>query len=356
MFTQSADGATTARACVSIAAFALSGLIACETCSCSASGAALPGTAWELNGSTATPVAPAIPAQHRSTKQIAHAQSTAPPHASQQPTVASRDQSAPEKSPQPLPDADPRMVTLARLDKHVTVNWQDVSLQDAFAYLRDTTGADVMVLWIDEDNPTIGLRPDRRISLAATNQGLIDVLEKILERADTRAKGDGSTWQISDTGTLQIGPRERLNKWTRTYAYDVADVLLPAIDMFDPDDALLQHGIQPTGPVKTATSLPHRRLAAGMHDERAYPVRAEELRQIIVQTCEPAAWVENGGDAATILLHTVSKAFVVRAPDYVHRAIDGYRPTRTKGTRTFDREGTTSPAAKPAASPSSQSD
>lgn len=356
MFTRSVAGVTAARVSVTTFAFVLCGLIACETCSCSASGASLRGTAWELSGSTATPVATAIQTEPSPTP-AAHSRAVAPQHAAgQQQPVAPRDRSAIEKSPQPSPDADPRMVTLARLDKHVTVNWQDVSLQDAFAYFRDTTGADMMVLWIDEDNPTIGLRPDRRISLTVTNQGLIDVLEKILERADTRAKGDGSTWQISDTGTLQIGPRERLNRWTRTYAYDVADVLLPAIDMFDPDDALLQHGIQPTGPVKTATSLPHRRLAAGMHDERAYPVRAEELRQIIMQTCEPAAWVENGGDAATILLHTVSKAFVVRAPDYVHRAIDGYRPRRTKGTSTFDREGTTRPAARPAANPSSRSD
>lgn len=336
-------GTKTARVCLMATAFTACGLIACETCSCSASGASLPGTAWELTGTTATAAAPAAQATDIRTATFDDAQHLTRPLPTK-PLPNSTARAAPAGStPEASPDADPRMETLARMDRSVTVEWQDISLQDAFAFFKDTTGTDMMVLWIDEDNPTIGLRPDRRISLSATNQGLIDVLEKILERADTRAKGDGSTWQISDTGTLQIGPRERLNKWTRTYAYDVADVLLAAIDMFDPDDALLQHGIQSPYPVKTSTSLPHRRLAAGMHDERPYPVRAEELRQIIMLTCEPAAWVEHGGDAATILLHTVSKAFVVRAPDYVHRAIDGYRPTRSKGKSTFEQEGTQGP-------------
>lgn len=343
MVPRTAGGFTTARACVTAMSFAVGGLIACETCSCSASGAALPGTAWELRGATATPIpsatqTQAAPPPIQRTKVVELQSATV-----QQSSATPADRAADARTPQPSPHADPRMVTLARMDKQVTVEWRDVSLQDAFAYFRDTTGADMMVLWIDEDNPAIGLRPDRRISLVATNQGLIDVLEKILERADTRAKGDGSTWQISDTGTLQVGPRERLNKWTRTYAYDVADVLLAAVDMLDPDDGLLQHGIQSPYPVNKSTSLLHRRLAAGMHDERPYPVRAEELRQIIMQTCEPAAWVENGGDAATILLHTVSKAFVVRAPDYVHRAIDGYRPTRPRGPRAYEKEGTQGP-------------
>jgi len=336
MFTQSADGVTTARACVTMTAFALGGLIACETCSCTASGAALAGTAWELTGATATPIAPTTQAQanHPQASQVTAPQRT---HAQQQPHAMPADRAAGGKTLQPSPDADPRMMTLARMDKHVTVDWQDISLQDAFAFFKDTTGTDMMVLWIDEDNPTIGLRPDRRISLSATNRGLVDVLEKILERADTRAKGDGSTWQISDTGTLQIGPRERLNKWTRTYAYDVADILQFINDWLDPDDPLLFDFSRPSTNV-------HRRWAnAGFADDRPAEERAEELRQVIVMSCEPKAWFENGGEAASIIYQRGSRAFVVRAPDYVHRAIDGYHPMRPSRTITPARKVRPSP-------------
>ncbi len=234
----------------------------------------------------------------------------------------------------------------------MNVEWKDVTLKEAFEFIQQQTGVDLVVMWIDEDNPQLGLRPDRTISAIAKNLHVIDVIDKVLERADTRATGDGSTWQLSDSGTLQIGPRERLNKWTRTYAYDMADLFMPAMDMFDPDDALLKHGIQPTPALNPSTSLSHRRLAAGMHDERPFPERAEELRQIIMQTCEPKAWIENGGDAATIMLHRSSKAFVVRAPDYVHRAIDGYHdiPSRVIAPETSTPVKPPETAAQPGSS------
>ena len=52
--------------------------------------------------------------------------------------------------------------------------------------------------------------------------------------------------------------------------------------------------------------------------------RAEDLRQLIIASCEPDAWRENGGDS-TITWSLASRCMVVRAPDYVHRTIDGYR-------------------------------
>lgn len=306
------------------------GCVIASTCGLAARPVLGAGTAWELVGSTAG-------------EKPAAARPVADPAAGGSDVAAAPNETAATKThadeaPQP---ADARWTTFCKLDRALSVEWKDMPLADAFEFLRVQAGVDMMVMWIDEDNPTIGLRRERTISLSVERQGLIDVLEKVLERADTRAKGDGSTWQISDTGTLQVGPRERLNKWTRTYAYDMADLLMASHDMMDPDDALLTHGIQSTQPVNRSTNLLHRRLAAGMHDERPYPERAEELRQVIMATCEPKAWIDNGGDAAVILLHTVSKAFVVRAPDYVHRAIDGYHPTLKGRARVYEHEATT---------------
>ncbi len=334
-----ARGCTALASVASTIAWGAALFIACDTCSCSALGA---GTAWELVTSQPLEKQPAI--RPASDTEKAETQESAAPRSAQPPDRPSL--TVPQS-------ADARWTTLSKLDRSVSVEWKDVPLVEAFELFRVQAGVDMMVMWIDEDNPSIGLRRDRTISLIAQHQGLIDVLEKILERADTRAKGGGSTWQISDTGTLQVGPRERLNKWTRTYAYDMADLFMASHDMFDPDDALLQHGIQTPQSVNTSTSLMHRRYNAGMHDERPYPVRAEELRQIIMQTCEPSAWIDNGGDAASILLHTTSKTFVVRAPDYVHRAIDGYHPTLPGRTRVYEHDAgplrTPTPQQAPAA-------
>lgn len=289
-------GSTIATSMV-ISAWFLGLLIACETGSCSAWGK---GTAWELNGPH--PVEKAAAAQP---KPVPPAKSDTP-HA--QPVVP----------PQP----DPRMATLAKLAHQVTVEWKDEPLENALAFIQAETGVDMMVMWIDEDNPALGLRKERRISLVAKDQDVIDLLEKITERADTRAKGDGSTWQISDTGTLQVGPRERLNKWTRTCAYDVADLLQVIVDWIDPDDGLMFNDSHPF------TSAHRRWRDAGFMDTRHAEDKAQELRGVIVATCEPKAWTDNGGDAASILYQRGSRALVVRAPDYVHRAIDGYHPSR----------------------------
>ena len=53
-------------------------------------------------------------------------------------------------------------------------------------------------------------------------------------------------------------------------------------------------------------------------------MRAQEVVELIVGAIEPNAWARNGGDWASIKYH--DGALVVRAPDFIHRAINGYPP------------------------------
>jgi hypothetical protein len=47
-----------------------------------------------------------------------------------------------------------------------------------------------------------------------------------------------------------------------------------------------------------------------------------ELQNVLTTLVEPDQWVDNGGDAATIRFF--QNTFIINAPDYVHRQINGY--------------------------------
>ena len=72
---------------------------------------------------------------------------------------------------------------------------------------------------------------------------------------------------------------------------------------------------------------------------------------IILETIEPDAWLDNGGDAASIRYY--EGVLIIRAPDYIQRQIGGYpfapsrkssapaRPRTSAGDRTRGTTGTT---------------
>jgi hypothetical protein len=50
--------------------------------------------------------------------------------------------------------------------------------------------------------------------------------------------------------------------------------------------------------------------------------KVQQLVDIILETIEPDAWLDNGGDAASI--RYFEGVLIVRAPDYIQRQIGGY--------------------------------
>jgi hypothetical protein len=66
-------------------------------------------------------------------------------------------------------------------------------------------------------------------------------------------------------------------------------------------------------------------------ERRSEDEKSQQLMDIIVEQCEPEAWADNGGDAASMRYY--QGVLIIRAPDYIHRQIDGYpfapkRPAR----------------------------
>jgi hypothetical protein len=60
--------------------------------------------------------------------------------------------------------------------------------------------------------------------------------------------------------------------------------------------------------------------------------KVEQILDLILEIVEPDAWVENGGDAASIRYY--EGVLIVRAPDYVQRQIGGYPFAARRGRAT----------------------
>ncbi|GDX98699.1 hypothetical protein LBMAG48_11030 [Phycisphaerae bacterium] len=238
-----------------------------------------------------------------------------------------------------------RLEAATRLQRVVNVAWENAPLEQVFDQFEEAAGLTITPMWIAEpgtvparvitkprpgtteapaaqtpvptppppDEELFGLHKDTTITFKANSITLQHALEIVLSQADASVAGLGSTWQISSANTIQVGPRERLNRYVRIETYDVTNLL----------QVILDNRIANDDWVRAAPKSMFPRNA-GFADNRPTADRAEDLRQLIIASCEPDAWRENGGDS-TITWSLASRCMVVRAPDYVHRTIDGYR-------------------------------
>jgi hypothetical protein len=219
----------------------------------------------------------------------------------------------------------PQRDTLARMMQVASADFTEARLEDVMKYIQDASGADMDIFWMD-DRSGVGLDKDQTLSVKAKNITMLRFLEIVLERASTDFSGaGGNTWQMSESGAMQVGPKERLNKFRRLEIYPVRDLLTdvpnygdlaPNIDL---QSALQQGGQQGGGGGQSP-------FTGGNSDQdvptRSIDEKAEELKQILIELVEPEQWKDNGGDGASIRFFQSS--FLVNAPDYIHRGLNGY--------------------------------
>ncbi len=238
--------------------------------------------------------------------------------------------------------ANPRRETLMRLSRPVTIAFEDQRLEDVMAFLESFTGAPFETLWLDNVNAT-GFDPDMEVNLKFNDVSALDVVERILVRAGEDA-GDPESfaWQLSADGTFEVGPKDRLNQRKRLVMYDINDLIIEIPDYSDAPEFDLQSVLQASqgggggGGQSPFTGQTQDRDITPKQD------RADEIMLIITTLVEPDEWVANGGDGASI--RYFQNHLVVRAPDYVHRQIDGYpfwprnltRATYSEGRRNMD--------------------
>jgi hypothetical protein len=236
-----------------------------------------------------------------------------------------------------MPDAIPQRETLIRLSRPITVEFREQRLADVVAFLRDFSTAEIEPMWRD-DRQITGLDPDQLITVNAQNITVLRLIERILEQSQDEFTE--STWQMSDTGAIQIGPRERLNRWKRLELYDINDLLMEIPEFADVPLIDLNQALQGTGGGGGGGgggSSPFRGGEQDRQQERTNRrERAEELANLIRDIVETEQWNENGGTGGSIRVYGGN--LIVRAPDYMHRGIRGYPywPSTATASRTVN--------------------
>ena len=227
----------------------------------------------------------------------------------------------------------PQRVTLQRMMKRVTVNFEDASLRDAVAFIVQVTGAEIEPVW--DDGSGNGLDPEQLVAVHADDMTALDILERLLHQAsDGFGFGGGATWQMTEWGAMKIGPKEILNQDRYVRIYPISDLIYEIPDFTDAPKLDLNSVLQSSqggggqSPFQQNNDTDRERLTP---EERAQPIV-----DMLVNLVEPEQWEDNGGSGASVRYW--QGALLVNAPDYIHRGIDGYPywPAEYTVARTVD--------------------
>ena len=243
----------------------------------------------------------------------------------------------------------------------VSVAFDKTPAKTAFEYVAQQLGVPLIVRYAGEGGSE-GIDPELEISLSIEGAPAINVLERMLEICGTDSP---CTWQIRE-GFVEAGTKDRLAvpAARELRMYPIRDLLFepPTFDNapdFNLSSALSQGG-QGQGGGGSGGGFGGGGGGFGgggggggggfggggggsggggggiIGDPGEDPERpnveelADQLIEIIQQQCEPEAWEDAGGDWATMKYY--QGVLLIRAPDFVHRQIDGYpfKPQRPR--------------------------
>lgn len=228
--------------------------------------------------------------------------------------------------------------TMARMLKRIEgVELSETRLEDLISFIEGVADADLEPLWTDE-NGGEGLERETLISLKTPRRvTVLQLLEMTLEQADRAAGPDrASTWQLTDYGTMEFGPRELLNRRQRLEVIDIHDLLLTIPDYDNPPNFDLNTIFNQAGQGGGGGGQAPFQINQQQQEERNLEEDAQEIIDTIVAFVEPEQWADNGGTGGSI--RYFRQTLLVRAPDYMHRALSGYSwwPTVAQRAKTVD--------------------
>jgi uncharacterized membrane protein YgcG len=253
----------------------------------------------------------------------------------------------------------------ALLYADVTVAFDKTTAKTAFEYVAQQMGVPLVVRYAGEGGSD-GIDPELEVSLSLEGTPAITVIERLLEICGTE---EPCTWQIRE-GFVEAGTKERLAAPAarELRMYPIRDLLFqpPTFDNapdFNLGSALSQ-GNQGGGGGGGGGGFGGGGGGFGgggggiIGDPGEDPEReseeelADQLMEIIQDQCEPEGWVDAGGDWATMKYY--QGVLLIRAPDFIHRQIDGYpfapqRPRRSSMGGNSDAAGSSGKVSSPQA-------
>jgi hypothetical protein len=202
------------------------------------------------------------------------------------------------------------------------VKFIDHRLEDVLTFITEITGADIEPYWND-DTRVDGLEKDTLITLSANRISALRLLEMVLDKAgDTNgAFASGNTWQMTEWGTVECGPKEAIAKRQRLEVYSIDDLLWQIPDYEEAPTIDLQSVLQSSQGGGGGQSPFQNDQQQQDLDRRPKDERAQDVIDIIESLVEPETWMSGGGTAS---IRYFQGSLLVRAPDFVHRQIGGY--------------------------------
>lgn len=216
--------------------------------------------------------------------------------------------------------AVPQRETLMLLTRRITIDFEDQRLEDIVNFISELTGAEIEPEWrTDLDD---GLDPDMLITMRVRNLPALTVIERVLERAQTGFAENA--WQMSEWGSLEIGPKDRLNRRKRLEVYDINDLLMEFPQYDDAPQIDLQSVLQASqrGGGGGGGQNPFEQVQDQQEERRTRDERIQDVIDLLQTFVEFEQWVDNGGDGADV--RVFQGQLLIRAPDYIHRQINGY--------------------------------
>lgn len=216
-------------------------------------------------------------------------------------------------------DVKKKRENLALMLRPVTISFNDQRLEDVLTFIKDFTGAEMDIYYIDERRPD-ALDPDTLITLDVKDMSALRLLERVLDQA-AKDSFQENTWQMTSWGSIECGPKTLLNRRQRVVIYDISDLLFVIPDYDDAPRIDLQNALQSSQGGGGGQS-PFDGDTDDDNEERDREESRQQIIELIQTIVEPEQWVDNGGDGGT--LNVFQNTLVIRAPDYMHRQIDGY--------------------------------
>ena len=260
-------------------------------------------------------------------------------------TSAASSKAAPVQAPAPAPQATPELLTedqdilFALLHTEISIDFDETPAKDALKYIQQVVGVQMVSRWLTEKNST-GMDPEELITIKLQRVCALDALETVLAQISTE---QACTWQLRG-GFLEVGTKDNLSRrgTRKIKLYPIKDLLyeVPYFDNapnFNIDAAFNQGGGGGGGNGGGGGGGGFSGGGVGggggggggggslfgnggESPERATDAaKGKRLIELIKSLVEPEAW-EN--DWASI--DYTHECLVVRAPDYVHRALGGY--------------------------------
>lgn len=211
---------------------------------------------------------------------------------------------------------------MMKMMRPVTIQFREQRLEDVITFITELTGADIEPLWMDDRNAE-GLDKDQPVSLRANRVTALKLLEMALDQAAGPASfySGGNTWQVTEWGAIECGPKERLAMRRRVEVYPIDDLLFIIPDYDEAPEIDLQSVLQSGRGGGGGGQSPFRDAQQEREELRPRSERAEEIIDILTALVEPEQWTTGGG---TSTMRYFQGGIIVSAPDFVHRQLNGY--------------------------------